>query len=85
MATLNELQKELKFYKDTLVLDLFEVVRLVGVLEDEDDNYWIFDTEHGIVHSSCVMNWTPLKGYIPTEQYDRLVRIWNFNHTTIAI
>jgi len=41
MITLKELQDELEPYKNTLVLDCFEVVRLTGVIDGEDDYYWV--------------------------------------------
>ncbi len=80
MATLEELQQELEPYKNTLVLSYFKVVRLVDVIDGDYDYYWVYDTEKGIVHHSCVGGWTPLKGHIPNEDYKRLVSVWNLNH-----
>lgn len=86
MVTLEELKRELKPFKDTLVIDnLDRVVRLVDVIFDEDDYYWVFDRKNRLYHSSCVLEWIPLKGYIPEEKYDRLVRIWNLNNEVKAI
>lgn len=84
-ATLDSLKKELEPYKDTLVLDYFEVVRLVDVFEDEDDFYWVYDSHKGLVHSSCVVGWTPLKGTLGDEDYNELVRVWNLNNVEKAI
>ncbi len=39
MTTLESLKQELTPYQNTLVLDLFEVVRLVDVIDGEDDFY----------------------------------------------
>lgn len=65
MATLSELQTELKPYQGTLVIDDFhKVVRLVDVIDAEDDYYWVYDDHHGIYHASCVGGWIPLKGFI---------------------
>jgi hypothetical protein len=85
MTTLEDLKKELEPYCNTLVLDYFEVVRLVDVIDGEDDYYWVYDTKKGIVHSSCVGGWIPLKGKIEDENYDRLVRVWNLNNIEKAI
>ena len=85
MTTLKELQDELKPYRDTLVLDFFDVVRLVGVTEDKDDFYWIFDTKKGTVYSSCVCSWKPLKGHLKDSDYKELVRVWNLNNEIPAI
>ena len=84
MTRLEQLRSELEPYKDTLVLDLFKVVRLVDVVEDEDDYYWVFDSENGIYHSSCVGMWSPLKGILNNNEYKRLVDIWNLNHINHA-
>lgn len=83
--TLTDLQNEVLPYQNTLVLDHFNVVRLVGVVEDEDDFYWVFDGHRGVYHSSCVCDWEPLKGVLPTERYEQLVRIWNLNNTEPAV
>ncbi|MCH8067807.1 MAG: hypothetical protein IID16_00840 [Candidatus Marinimicrobia bacterium] len=86
MTTLIKLQKELKPYKDTLVIgDLDNVVRLADVIDGDDDYYWVYDTMRGITHASCVGGWIPLKGFIPSKDYDRLVVIWNYNNTEKAI
>jgi len=85
MTTLEDLKKELEPYRNTLVLDYFELVRLVDVIDGEDDYYWVYDTKKGIVHSSCVGGWIPLKGKIEDENYDGLVRVWNLNNIEKAI
>jgi hypothetical protein len=90
MATFKELEEELEPYRNTLVLwDYFEVARLVDVIEDTDpldgDYYWVYDTFKGIIHSSCVGGWIPLKGFIPDDRYNRLVSIWNLNNVEKAI
>lgn len=84
-TTLELLKKELEPYQNTLVLNLFEVVRLVDVIDGEDDFYWVYDTYKGTVHSSCVGSWIPLKGKIDEDRYNRLVRIWNLNNIENAI
>lgn len=82
MSSLDELKAQAEPYLNTLVLDLDKVVRLVGVVEEEDDFYWVYDSlTKGTYYSSCVMGWTKLKGSIPDEDYNRLVDIWNLNMT----
>jgi len=85
MSTLIELKKELKPYKNTLVLDFFNVVRLVDVVDGEEDYYWVYDTPNGLKQSSCVMGWIPLKGKLNDDEYNHLVKIWNYNNTVKAI
>lgn len=80
-----ELKKILEPHKNALVLDYFEVVRLVDVIYDEFDYYWVYDTKRGIVHSSCVGTWIPLKGFLPDEKYKRLLDVWNLNYTNKAV
>lgn len=86
MNTLEDLKAEVEPYKNTLVIDDFSrVVRLVDVIDGDDDYYWVYDSEKGIYYSSCVGGWTPLKGFIEQENYDRLVRIWNLNNIDKAV
>lgn len=80
MTTLASLQEELAPYRNTLVLNYFEVVRLVDVIDEEDDYYWVLDSHKGIVYSSCVGGWIPLKGKLDTKDYAELVRVWNLNN-----
>lgn len=83
--SLKELENEVEPFKNTLVLNLFEVVRLVGVEYIEDDYFWIFDTQNGVIYSPCVMGWHPLKGVLPEDKYALLVDIWNLNNFEKAI
>jgi hypothetical protein len=53
----------------------------VDVIDGEDDYYWVLDTHKGIVHSSCVGGWIPLKGKLDPKDYRELVRVWNLNNT----
>lgn len=86
MNTLEDLKAEVEPYKNTLVIDDFSrVVRLVDVIDGDDDYYWVYDSEKGIYYASCVGGWTPLKGFIEQENYDRLVRIWNLNNIDKAV
>lgn len=86
MTQLAELKAELEPFKNTLVIDApNEVVRLVDVIEEEDDYFWVYERLFdGICHSSCVMKWIPLKGYLPEEEYIRMVEMWNLNSSNKA-
>ena len=86
MATLAELKAELKPYKNTLVIDqCSHVSRLVDVVFAEDDYYWVHDRKNKLSYQSCVGGWIPLKGFIDKNQYERMVRVWNLNHSEQAI
>lgn len=80
MATFEDLQKELEPHKDSLVLDGFEVVRLLDVVNGEDDYYWVYKSPtKGIYWSSCVGGWAPLKGHLLEKHYQDLERVWKLN------
>jgi len=92
MATLEDLRAELEPFRNTLVIDDFDtVVRLVDVIDGEDDYYWVYDGRissygrKGIYHSTCVGGWIPLKGFVEQEKYERMVRIWNLNNIEKAV
>jgi hypothetical protein len=83
---LDELKKELEPYRNTLVLDYFKIVRLVDVVDGDDDYYWVLDDSgRGIYWSSCVGGWIPLKGRLKNKDYKELVRVWNLNNVEKAI
>lgn len=85
-TTIETLREELEPYKNTLVLDCFKVVRLVGVYDGEEDFYWQYDDhQKGIYDASCVGGWTPLKGVLPDDEYRRLLSLWNLNNIEKAI
>jgi hypothetical protein len=79
VATLEELQAEAKPYIGTLVLSIFDVVRLENVVDGEDDYYWIYTGLKQKYWSSCVGGFIPLKGVLPDKDYDSLVHIFNLN------
>ncbi len=86
MLTLEKLKEEIKPYVGTLVLNLFEVVRLSDVIENEDDFYYVYNEQFDkINYSSCVMSFIPLKHALKKEDYIKLVKVWNLNNDIQAI
>ena len=79
---LKKLKERVENYRNTLIIDVptFKICRLVDVIYDDEDFFWVLDTEDGVVHSSCVIDWIPLKGVLESNDYDQLVRIWNLNN-----
>ena len=85
--TYKEIFEETKPHFGTLVMDMFEVVLLVGVECDEMDIYYVYQPAKGggwgrdgkEYWSSCVSKHFDLKGVLPQKQYDRLVWLWNNN------
>lgn len=84
---LDYLRSKLVNYQNTLVISLLDdIVRLVDVIEQDDDFYWVYDSRiRGIYYSSCVGSWIPLKGHLKEDDYNRLVYTWNLNNIEKAI
>lgn len=79
-----KMQKEIKTQKGNLVLNLLEVVLLIDVTHDDEDFYWVYiSLDTGLVYGSAVVNWIPLKNYIPEDQYNRLKSLWDLNYSRI--
>jgi len=86
MPTLSKLKDKLEPFKNTLVIaDFDRVVRLVDVIEDEDDFYWVYDSSTGIIHSSCFGDWIPLKGFLSDKDYNTMIHVWNLNNIERAV
>lgn len=80
MATFETLKQEMQGHQGALVLDYFDVVRLVDVIDGEDDYYWVYkSSERGVYWSSCCGGWKPLKGKIDEKDYNELERVWKLN------
>jgi hypothetical protein len=84
---LEELRKEMEPYKDSLVLNMFEVVKLEGVEYDEGDDqwpsdfFWVYRQLDGkVLWSSCCGKWIPLKGKLNKKDYNNLERLWDLNY-----
>jgi hypothetical protein len=68
--------------RNHLVLDADKVYRLLGITEDEDDYYWIYEDLHGKVsYASCVGGWTDLTHVLNHATYRHLDRLFIMNHT----
>jgi len=81
---------EITLHKNELVIDSYKIVRLVDVDEDAYDYYWVYDEWIGMMNSklyeaSCVGKHTLLKGFLPDNEYNELVRVWNLNQSEKAI
>lgn len=82
MATLAELEEETNKYKDTLVLDFFNVVLFKRVVEDPEDFYYEYVEGHTgkTILSSCVGWFIPLVDRLDKRQYNYLADVWNLNN-----
>ena len=86
----NYLNREIELHKNELVIDMSKIVRLVDVVDGNEDFYWMYDEWLGMFNSnqylsSCVGQHIRLKGYLPDEEYERLVRVWNINQVEKAV
>ena len=66
------------------MLDGFEVARLEGFWDGEDDYYYILrkidrGINKGKYYLSCCISFVPLKGRIKKAEYEDLVRVFNLN------
>lgn len=78
--TKKRLKKELKKYQGTLVLDTFEIKRLIGLDEDKMDYYYIYQPLRGKrEYVSCVCSFVPLKSRLKKDEYKRLEVLFEMN------
>lgn len=83
---LNILIKQYRKYFNTLVIDInHKVVRLVDIVELDDDIYWKVDDNGIIEYISILCDIIELKGHIPDMKYEQLIHIWNLNNIIKAI
>jgi hypothetical protein len=76
-VTIKQLEQETKPYINTLILDGFQVKKLIGVLADDMDFYYIIQPPRGpIEHLSICGGIDYLKKY---SFYKRLKRLWDIN------
>lgn len=58
-------------YKNTLVFDMFDIVELIDITEDEHDYYYKYRNKDGEEYESSAVVWfIPLKWNIISEEYD---------------
>jgi hypothetical protein len=62
----------------------WKIKRLVGVVEDDMDYYWLFYNGREFSLDSCLCRIVQLKGKIEDEDYNEFVRIAYLNHWDIV-
>lgn len=90
-----ERNREIELHKGELVIDGNKIVRLEDVIDGEDDYYWVYndwvgwkgmdEQNEGTYLASCVGCHILLKGFIPDEDYKRMVYQWNLNNFIQAV
>ena len=68
-------------HRGELILNYFEVVRLDGLLDEPDDDYYfILSGKEGREnYLSCVGRLMLLKGFLADEDYNELERVFDLN------
>lgn len=80
MDTKEEILKEIENHKNELVLNFFEVVKLIGFCEGEEDYYYeVLSLKTGKTYLSCVGKLIWLKNVISNEDYNMLEHIFKLN------
>jgi len=75
-----KIEKFVKEYKDTLVIEHDKLYVLRGNTADDEDYYWLIQDINGkFTQSSCVMEVVPLKGFIKADSYERLKNCFQMN------
>jgi hypothetical protein len=67
-------------HKGEFVLSHGKVFRLIGVLEDDIDYYWILFDGKKISYDSCVGKFTQLINKIDDNDYNEFIRLAKLNH-----
>lgn len=76
-----EMLKTAQKYKNTLILDMFNLVIFLDVEFDDEDFYYVCsDKNKGIYRSSAVGTPIFLKDKLNKKEYNKLIRIWNLNY-----
>jgi hypothetical protein len=58
----------------------WKVKRLVGVVEDDMDYYWLFYDGRKFYLDSCLSRVVPLRGKLDDKDYNEFVRLAYLNH-----
>ena len=80
------LKKQLENYKISLIINLFSIMLLIDIKEEDDDYYYVFEQlDWSLSLCSAVSKPIFLKDNIQNIDYTRLVEIWNLNSRNTKI
>lgn len=63
-----------------VLYDIYSAARFIGIIEGDDDFYYVIYDGRKIIYHSCVMSIYQLKDKIEDIAYDEMVRIAKLNH-----
>ena len=66
--------------KGQMVICSDEVLRFIGIADDDEDYYYVLYDGRKITLHSCVGRITMLKGYILDRDYNEMIRLAKINH-----
>lgn len=66
--------------KGQMVICSDEVLRFIGIADDDEDYYYVLYDGRKITLHSCVGRITMLKGYIIDRDYNEMIRLAKINH-----
>lgn len=73
--------KEFEEHKGQFVIDdNWEVKRLIAVLSDKWDYYWVYWDGRDVSWGSCVGGFVPLKDKVDEKDYNNFIRLAKLNH-----
>lgn len=79
-TNLNIFQEVFDNLKGELVICNFSVYRLIAIVEDEFDYYYLLFDGEELHLFSCLINLVKLKNQIDDEDYDEMIRLVKLNH-----
>jgi hypothetical protein len=71
---------EFEAHKGEIVIQNDRLARLIGVVDDKEDYYWLFFDGRKLSMTSCLVSFIPLKGKIDDKDYSELIRLAKLNH-----
>jgi hypothetical protein len=77
---MSTIRLEFESCKGQFVICKFSVLRLIGILEDEWDYYYILYDGRDVFYMTCLYVMTPLKSHIYDSHYQTMVRLAKMNH-----
>lgn len=80
MNNINLILNKYSELKGQLIISDFQVSRLIGIVEDEEDYYYCLYDGRKLWLTSCVGGIIPLKGYINNSDYNEMIRLCKLNH-----
>ena len=73
--------EEFETLKGQFVINGMEIMRYIAIADDGEDYYHVLYDGRKVIWSSCVGGVIPLKGRLKENEYYKLVRLAQLNHS----